>query len=212
MNEIIVGTGHSPSPLRRMPTQQRSRDRVNRMLAAASALIAEKGSDALHMSDVAERAGVSIGSLYQYFPDKSAIIQTLVATFYDEGRDCVHQELDGVTDRASFRLALHALTDGYYEMFLNDPAMLDIWSGAQADKTLQAMDVQENRKIGELIAEVIERLDPECDRATIATDALMLSHLMCSAVRLATSVDRDEGRVLLDAFKRLMDARFASAT
>ncbi|RUU02593.1 TetR family transcriptional regulator, partial [Mesorhizobium sp. USDA-HM6] len=46
---------------RRAPTQQRSRERVERMLAAASALIAEQGSDAMRMGEVAERAGVSIG-------------------------------------------------------------------------------------------------------------------------------------------------------
>ncbi|TKB29290.1 MAG: helix-turn-helix transcriptional regulator, partial [Mesorhizobium sp.] len=50
---------------RRAPTQQRSRERVERMLAAAAALIAEQGSDAMRMGEVAERAGVSIGSLYQ---------------------------------------------------------------------------------------------------------------------------------------------------
>ncbi|TJV49466.1 MAG: TetR/AcrR family transcriptional regulator, partial [Mesorhizobium sp.] len=47
--------GQIASP-RRAPSQQRSRERVERMLAAASALIAEQGSDAMRMGEVAERA------------------------------------------------------------------------------------------------------------------------------------------------------------
>src|SRR5262245_1644489 len=62
-----------PGP-RKMPVQKRSRERVERMLAVATELIAEKGSDALRMGEVAERSGVSIGSLYQFFPDKTALL------------------------------------------------------------------------------------------------------------------------------------------
>ena len=72
---------------RRSPSQQRSRERVERMLSAASALIAEQGSDAMRMGEVAERAGVSIGSLYQFFPDKRAIVWALAERYgADNGR------------------------------------------------------------------------------------------------------------------------------
>ncbi|MFX6225919.1 helix-turn-helix domain-containing protein, partial [Acinetobacter baumannii] len=65
------------TPLRRQPSQNRSRERVERRLAVATELLAAHGSDAMRMGESAERAGVSIGSLYQYFPDKAAIIRTL---------------------------------------------------------------------------------------------------------------------------------------
>ena len=77
----------------RLPTQQRSRERVERMLAAASALIAEGGSDAMRMSEVAERAGVPIGSLYQFFPDKGAIVRTLAERYNALGRACIEEGL-----------------------------------------------------------------------------------------------------------------------
>ena len=56
---------NTPAPVAaaRVPTQQRSRERVERMLAAATELIEEGGSDSMKMSEVAERAGVPIGSL-----------------------------------------------------------------------------------------------------------------------------------------------------
>src|SRR5205809_464260 len=76
-----------------MPTQQRSRERVERMLAAASEIIEKHGSDAMRMSEVAERAGVPIGSLYQFFPDKRALIRTLAERYNALGRKCIEKEL-----------------------------------------------------------------------------------------------------------------------
>src|SRR3954454_21074928 len=77
----------------RVPTQQRSRERVERMLAAASEIIEKHGSDAMRMSEVAERAGVPIGSLYQFFPDKGALIRTLAERYNALGRECIEKEL-----------------------------------------------------------------------------------------------------------------------
>ncbi|MGQ3295760.1 MAG: TetR family transcriptional regulator, partial [Shinella sp.] len=51
--------------MRRAPSQKRSRERVDAILANATGMIAETGSDALRMSELAQRTGISIGSLYQ---------------------------------------------------------------------------------------------------------------------------------------------------
>jgi AcrR family transcriptional regulator len=64
-------------PLRREPMQRRSVARVQRMLDAAQELVAEVGYDALTTTLIAERAGVSIGSLYQFFPDKQAVVRAV---------------------------------------------------------------------------------------------------------------------------------------
>jgi AcrR family transcriptional regulator len=59
---------------RRSPMQARSRATYDAILEAASQILERGGADALNTNDVAERAGVSIGTLYQYFPDKHAIL------------------------------------------------------------------------------------------------------------------------------------------
>jgi AcrR family transcriptional regulator len=131
-----MSTAASPtSSTRKEPTQQRSRERVERMLAAARDLIAERGSDAMKMGEVAERAGVSIGSLYQFFPDKSAIIRALAERFTAENRACIDAELAGVSDEQSLLAAFASLVDTYYAICLAEPVVRDIWSGTQVDKT-----------------------------------------------------------------------------
>jgi AcrR family transcriptional regulator len=186
----------------RVPVQDRSRARVERILAVATAMIDERGSDALRMSTVAELAGVSIGSLYQYFPDKSAIIRALAERFNAQGQACVAAELAEVRDEDDLRDALAMSVDGYYAMFLAEPVMRDIWSGTQADKALRDMAVADVRAHAEMLRTVLTRLRPTSDSAELATLALLTMQLMDATVRLAMSLDRAEGDALIAAFKR----------
>ena len=59
---------------RRSPKQARSRATLEAILEAAAQILERRGPPGLTTNDVAERAGVSIGTLYQYFPDKTAIL------------------------------------------------------------------------------------------------------------------------------------------
>jgi AcrR family transcriptional regulator len=192
----------TPGP-RKAPVQKRSRERVERMLAAATELIVEKGSDALRMSEVAERAGVSIGSLYQFFPDKTALIGTLVERGNEESRRCIEEALASVRDEQGFRRAFAELIDVYYGLFLAEPALRDIWFGALADKALRDIQLLESRKNAALVAAVLRRLRPHADPAALESSALVVMHLGEEAMRLAVSVGRAEGDGLVDAYKRM---------
>ncbi len=59
---------------RRMPKQERSRRLVDAIVEAARLVLAENGADALTTVNVAQRAGVSVGSLYQYFAGRDALL------------------------------------------------------------------------------------------------------------------------------------------
>jgi AcrR family transcriptional regulator len=193
-----------PAPPRRAPSQRRSRERVERMLAAAMDLIAEKGSDTMRMGELALKAGVSIGSLYQYFPDKAAIIRTLAERYNAQGRACIEAELAGIRDAAGLRTAFGRLIDTYYGMFLAEPVMRDIWSGTQADRELRDIELEDSRKNGALLADALARLRPDADRAELAVSAFLIMQLGEATMRLAISVDRTEGDALIAAFKRIV--------
>lgn len=65
----------------RVPQQSRGQKRVEEILDAAEAVIAEHGLDAATTNAIAERAGASVGSLYHFFPSKDAIVQALALRF-----------------------------------------------------------------------------------------------------------------------------------
>ncbi|WP_054569520.1 TetR/AcrR family transcriptional regulator [Frankia sp. R43] len=77
---LTSDNSHSAShaEARKRPAQERSRRTVEAILEAAAQLLATKGYRATTTNHVAERAGVSIGSLYQYFPNKDALVAALV--------------------------------------------------------------------------------------------------------------------------------------
>ena len=66
---------------RRNPKQDRSRETVDFIIQATALLLEEDGIEGLSTKKIAKRAGVSIGSVYQYFPKKEAILKQLVEFF-----------------------------------------------------------------------------------------------------------------------------------
>lgn len=71
------GGPHSPGPPRRRPVQQRSQERYERLLDACAGLLDEVGPTALTTKEVAQRAGVPIGTLYQFFSGKENLLGAL---------------------------------------------------------------------------------------------------------------------------------------
>ncbi|WFU09395.1 TetR family transcriptional regulator [Rhizobium sp. CB3090] len=191
---------------RRIPSQQRGRERVERILSVAMELIEKNGSDALRMGDIVEKAGVSFGSLYQYFPDKTAIIRVLAERFNEQGRQCVESELARVQSAADLQGALGSIIDGYYAMFRDEPVMRDIWHATQADKLLQEIDAQDMEWHSQAFLAVLHRLWPARDPEELARIARLTMQLVAAAVRYAISIEKEEGDRAIALFKAMLPA------
>jgi AcrR family transcriptional regulator len=202
-SDPVPATPNDASSLRRKPNQRRSRERVETILNCASELIAESGSDAMRMNEIARLSGISIGSLYQYFPDKGAIIQTLAERYNALGRACIEAALDDVRSMDALHDAFGALIDEYYQMFLAEPVMRDIWSGTQANKALNQIELADSRANAAILAAALTRLNAACDAQELDATAFLIMHLGEATMRLAISVDRAEGERLVGAYKRL---------
>ena len=189
--------------VRRKPTQQRSRERQERILTVATQLIADKGSDQLKMSEIAECCGISIGSLYQYFPDKSSVIRTLAERYNAESRRCITEAMEAVQDAQGLQAAYRQLLDLYYEIVMATPVMRDIWSGMQADKQLMQLELVESRVAGALMAQAMLRVYPDIDEQQVQESAFLIWHLGEATMRLAVTCAPEEGRALVEAFKRM---------
>jgi AcrR family transcriptional regulator len=187
---------------RLVPTQQRSRDRFERILECAAELMAEKGSEAFRMSEIVERTGVPFGSLYQYFPDKTAIIGTLAERYNAVGRDCVRRDLSMVKSARDLHPALCRIVDSYYQMFMDEPVMRDVWQATQADRGLQKLDEEDGIYLTGLLADALRHIARDVPGPALSAFSQLTMTLIAAAVRHAITLDSKDARRILTLFKR----------
>ena len=193
------------SPLTRLvPVQQRSRDRFELILATAAEILTEKGSEAFRMSDIVERTGVAFGSLYQYFPDKAAIVGTLAERYNAVGRSCVARDLAAVKTTRDLHPALCRIVDSYYVMFLREPVMRDIWQATQADRALQQLDAEDTAFLAGLLTDAVRRVAPDTPAAALSTFSALTMTLIAATVRQAITLPAKPARRMLDQFKAML--------
>jgi AcrR family transcriptional regulator len=119
--------GSDGGPLRRAPVQQRSTERLERILDACAQLLDEVGYERLSTRAVAARAGVPIGSVYRFFADKRAMADALAHRNLDDFLGRTAARLAEPQAGAGWRTAVEILVDEYTAMKRTAPgfALLD---------------------------------------------------------------------------------------
>ncbi len=112
------------SSLRKSPTQDRAKHTVDAILRASAHILRTQGYEACTTNAVAKKAGVSIGSLYQYFPSKEALVTALAQAHADRGYALL---VDWVREAGEKALSLEDTVRGYIRAMVAlhgvDPAL-----------------------------------------------------------------------------------------
>jgi AcrR family transcriptional regulator len=141
-------------PLRKQPVQQRSAKRVELMLEACASLLDELGYDGVTTTLIAERAGVAVGSLYQFFPDKRAVVQELTKRNLDH----FTAEIDRRVDWDALEhwwLGVDEIIDIYVEMYRTRPGFARVRFGDVIDLRFIDDERDNNTVIADQIAALI---------------------------------------------------------
>jgi AcrR family transcriptional regulator len=107
---------------RRLPVQDRAHATVEAVLEATARVLVEVGYARLSTNRVAKRAGVSVGSLYQYFADKDALIEALARRVTERQMAVILDQLQA-TAGAPLEEAVHALIRGVIAAKRVDPEL-----------------------------------------------------------------------------------------
>ncbi|HVK79088.1 MAG TPA: TetR/AcrR family transcriptional regulator [Verrucomicrobiae bacterium] len=110
---------------RRTPRQARAESTVDAILDAAFQLLEADGIEKLTTNHVAQRAGVSIGTLYQYFASKQEILAALAQRRAAAVRDAIAETIIRKPDISSIRSIIQALTNGFEGLPATRQALLD---------------------------------------------------------------------------------------
>jgi AcrR family transcriptional regulator len=182
-----------------VPVQGRSLARVNRMLDACAELVDEVGYDGLTTTLLAERAGVAIGSVYQFFPDKRAIVQQLTLRNVDTYVERLNGRITN-GDLANWWDAVDAAIDEYIDMHRSVPGFRTLHFGDVVDRHLLDDERDNDAVIAEQLVQVLVSGFGLADGTNLSFSLTIAVEIADSLIKLAFRLrpDGDEA-VLVEA-------------
>ena len=196
--------------MRRTPQQVRSQERVNLILDTAAALFAEVGYEPATTNSIAERAGISIGSLYRYFSDKDAILRSLAKRHQEQVRGIFDNVFSGDLVYLPLDVLLDRLIDPLVELHVACPAYKQILLGSDVSADIAAANEELDREIVGRIVEVLQLMAPGmgAERAhLVATVCKAQIKALLSLV--GSSDDREFRSQVTDEVKRMLHGYLA---
>jgi len=184
----------------RSPKQVRSKVRMNHILDATKSLLANKSTNSLKMNDIAQVAGITVSSIYQYFPNKGAIVKVLAQAYLDEWREQIAERVRRVCSVHDIKEMSLSMFNDFYNRYESDLVLQEIWIGSAHDKSFENMDLEHTKVIHELLYNAICKFYAEESRPTLKHSILLSLHLGGSAIRLALTQDKEEGDKIMDIF------------
>ncbi len=188
-------------PTGKEPKRARGKLRVAALLDAAASLFIEKGYEATTTAAIAERAGASIGSLYQFFPSKEAMAEALFARYAERTALSVKDLVRRAPDRSPAQIA---------DMLVS--LMLDRKSDPDREAILALSDaisdIAERRKplreaIRREIAALLRSANPRLTSRRAEVAAILIAHTM-KTVRTVTQAEEENRKPLIASIKRML--------
>ena len=166
MSSHLPQRSQVPLEPRKTPIQARSTASVNAILDATIQVLLKLGKERLTTTRVALRAGVSVGTLYQYFPNKSALLQAALKRHLDEVTNAVElvcKQQEGATLRQMATALITAFFEAKMKNAKTSVALYSVSSDVDGAKIVQQTGIRSNKAIVEMLASSREPLpgDPE---------------------------------------------------
>jgi len=205
-----AGSDSPELSVRRRPVQQRGIARFDAILAAARVLLTSEGVEGFTIEDVAATAGIPIGSVYQYFPNKFAIVAEL------DARD-TEALIDDVLASAS-RFPAHdwqretdRLIDLIAAHWVDDPSRRAVWLAMRSTAATRVLADTHSRALVAMLLPIVGELAGGLDdkSRTIVTEVVVemsqaLLHLSVS--RSGSSVGDQPDPATVRELKRVLRA------
>lgn len=186
---------------RRVPQRAHGERRVASLLDAAASVFAERGYDAATMTEVAERAEVSIGAVYQYFRNKEALAYALRVQYGNE-MDASWSALETEGDALGVPELVERIFDLLIEFMAARPAYIPLLSAPIG----YARDPAARDRLRERFAKVFQRRKPELS----AEEAKRIANVTLQVVKGLNPLYADakprERRALVTEFKTVVTA------
>jgi AcrR family transcriptional regulator len=188
---------------RRIPQQERGEKRVSDLMEAAAEVLAEDGYEAATMKAIAKRAGASIGAVYQYFPNKEALVYALRNQYADEMSER-WTNLEEATANLSVQELAHRFVDVMVRFMQEHPAYIQILDASTSHKG--------NSKARERLREQMAGVFRSRRRALTVEQAYRIANVTVQVIksmnRLYAHADSKARSQIVDEYKANLSAYF----
>jgi AcrR family transcriptional regulator len=195
---------------RKAPRQSRSQATVTAILNATAHILIERGSAAASTNAVAERAGVSVGSLYQYFPNKDALVSALAARHGEKMMAVIQRALTNAMD-ATLADALAGLVEATVEAHRVDSDLHRVLEEQLGSMDVDAAHDEYTDVMEDRIVALLARHRDEITAPDLKLAAFMLMHASHSLIH-AIVRQRPKGSSLKYATQEIVSMMTAYLT
>jgi len=190
--------------LRRAPKQERGQRRITRILTAAAQEFARVGFEAATTNRIALRAKTSVGSLYQFFPNKEAILAALTEHYLNEIRAVHYVVLGEMAARLPLPAFIDQLVEGLAEFHATHPGFLGMFYGSPTSSHLAAAAERLNRECVAGAEASMEARSPTLDPSRRRLYATITVQVIRALLPLAETAGPARRRQVLGEIKKLL--------
>lgn len=174
--------------VRKRPVQERGRRRFSEILANARALLAEEGLDGFTLEAVAAHADIPIGSIYQFFPNKYALIAELSAN----DTEAIATELREFADAfpsEQWQSEVDHLIDLVAALWRRDTTRRHVWLAMQSTAATRSLQAEQTRAVTDEVVPLITTLLPAGSSRRVRTVAEVVVQMAYSLLHFSVRDD-----------------------
>ncbi|MCW3064376.1 MAG: TetR family transcriptional regulator [Solirubrobacterales bacterium] len=201
--------GATPDRLRRLPQQERSRQKLRRVLDAAEEVLAREGAGAFTTVRVAEAAGISVGSLYRYFPDKEAIVEALAVRYWSDFEDLA-SAVAAADERDRLEEPMQAIIETLAVGFRAHPGFLALWYGGLRTERVRNATRPARVAFARTLERMLEARWPNSDEAQREIVSRVVVLIGDGLLREAFRIDPEGDPIVIDECHRALEAYIAA--
>jgi AcrR family transcriptional regulator len=189
---------------RRIPLQERSRARVERILDTAAELFISTGYDATTTEQIAAKAGTSIGSIYQFFPNKRAMFDALAARHLADASQLFEQFVGIDIETTPLRDLIERTIDAYGEYHrqnLGFRAILMNWK--LSPEFLEAGEML-NKEFARRAALIFKTRAPNMSERQLAAASTLAVEVVSTMLIVSVRMSENEAQMIFDETKTML--------
>jgi len=176
----------SSTLLAKKPRQARAKARMEKILSAAEKLLITQGLEAISTTNIANTASIPVGSVYQYFKDKNAILMQLYSAAYNDIEKTVRHSLLEIKSNTPFETVVHGMLWTFWENAKTHPTFRILTRWANSQRSLWETTPNIESSLGELIQASLSvagvSIPPERKEAALTVIITVVSVLVDVAI------------------------------